>query len=144
MKLTKAFFGSALMSAMMVGALSFTTACSSTSKKQQAQQLTPEQQVQQQQTRDRDAFIAQTQARIDQLNKYAQDLLNRAASSPKPQSTKMENAAEDLDFQLKDARKQLTDVRTAAPQNWVDEKRGVERSMDRAESQYSNTSHMFQ
>ena len=128
----------------LLTALSLTTACSSSSKKNQAQQPTPEQQMQQQQSRDRDAFVNQTQARIDQMNKFTQDLRNRAATSPKPQSTKMENAAEDLDAQLKDAAKQLTDVRTAAPQNWVDEKRGVERSMDRAESQYSNTSHMFQ
>ena len=124
-----------------LGAISLTAtiAACSHSKKHEDAPPTPAQQAQSQLINDRTAYVNQTQARIDQLTKYSADLHTRSATAPKPNDKKLANAAEDLDSLISDAKKSLTEVQTAAPENWIDYKRDVDKSMTRVEAQYSNT-----
>jgi hypothetical protein len=95
---------------------------------------------------DRTQFVTTTQARIDEMTKFSQQLRSKAdaAQTPRPQGKKLANAAEDLDSLLNDARKSLTDVRSAAPANWVDYKRDVTKTLDRAETAYANDVRLLQ
>jgi hypothetical protein len=87
---------------------------------------------------ERDAYVKQAQSRIDSIEKSANDLESNSAKANKVQSKKMQNASDDIKALTDDARKELADVKSAAPQNWLDEKRDVERAIERAESTYSN------
>ena len=49
-----------------------------------------------------------------------------------------------METALKDAQKELADVKTAATENWIDEKRDVTKTMQQAEQQYSNSVHLIQ
>ena len=93
---------------------------------------------------DRTAYVQQTQTRIDQLTKFSGDLRTKAATAQKPQNKKLENTADDMDSLLGDAKKSLNEVTTSAPENWIDYKRDVEKSMDRAENEYSNSIRLLQ
>jgi hypothetical protein len=127
-----------ILNVVMAGfAVSLIAACSSSQKHQAGPAPTPQQQAASQMSNERTTYVNQTQSRIDQLSKFSSDLHTRAASAQKPNDKKMMNAAEDLDSLITDA--SLTEVKTAAPENWIDYKRDVEKSMDRAESQYSNS-----
>lgn len=88
---------------------------------------------------ERNDYVSRTQTRVDEMTKFATDLRTQAAAAQKPRSKKLENAADDMDSTLKDVTKELTDVKSAAPENWLDEKRDVEKSLMRAETQYSNS-----
>ncbi len=88
---------------------------------------------------ERTSYVQRIQARIDEMTKFANDLRTQSAAAQKPRSKKLENAADDIDSTLKDANKELADVKTAAPENWLDEKRDVEKSMMRAETQYTES-----
>lgn len=87
----------------------------------------------------RNEYVNTTQSRIDKMAAFGTDLKTKANAAGKVRAKKMQNASEDLSSLLEDARMQLTEVRTAAPENWMDEKRDVESAMSRAETQYSNS-----
>lgn len=105
---------------------------------------TPAQQATAALENDRNDFVNRTQARIDEMSKFAADLRAKADTAQKPQKKKLENAADDIDSSLKDVEKELTDVRQAAPENWIDEKRDVTKTMQQAETQYSNSVRLLQ
>lgn len=114
------------------------TACSSTPKTQTTA-ATQKDRAMNQQDADRDAYVKATQARIDKIAKLGSDLKSGSAKTDKVRAKKMQNASEDLNSLLDDVRQELADVKSALPQNWVDEKRDVEQSLNRAETQYSNS-----
>jgi glutamine amidotransferase PdxT len=93
---------------------------------------------------DRNAYVTQTQSRVDEMTKFSEQLRAKAAAAQKPQAKKLENAADDMDASLKDVEKELTDVRQAAPENWLDEKRDVTKTMQRAETQYNDSVRLIQ
>ena len=132
-----------VLAAFAATAMFATAGCSTDSKKDNPPP-TPQQQVNNKLTTERTSYVDQTQTRIDQLTKYSTDLRTHADQAQKPQNKKLENAADDMDSLLSDARKSLSDVKTSAPENWIDYKRDVEKSMDRAESEYSNTVHLLE
>lgn len=105
---------------------------------------TPQQQAVIQLNTDRDAYIAQTQTRIDEMHKFSENLRAQADAAQKPRQKKLQNAADDMESALKDVDKELADVKTSAPENWIDEKRDVEKTMMRAETQYSNSVRLIQ
>jgi hypothetical protein len=123
--------------------ITLAAACSSSQKHEAVAPQTPAQQAAAQMNAERTNYVNQSQTRIDQLTKYSQDLRTRSASAQKPNDKKMQNAADDLDSLLNDARKSLNEVKTAAPDSWTAYKRDVEKSMDRAESEYSNSMSMI-
>jgi len=134
------WFAMGLASVMVLSA----TGCMSTQKKEAAAQLTPAQQQQAQLAADRAAYVRQTQVRVGQLDQFSTQLRDKANATPKPQQKRIENAADDMESVLGDVKKSLREVTTAPPENWLDYKRDVEKSMDRAESQYSNTLNLLQ
>jgi hypothetical protein len=113
--------------------------CSHSQKRAEQPAPTPAQQAVTQLSTDRDAYVNATQARLQTMQQLAGDLRNRASQTQKPQSKKLENAADDMESYTKDVERQLADVKSAAPENWVDEKRDVEKVLSRAESHYSNS-----
>ncbi len=113
--------------------------CAHSSKHEEKKQPTAQEQAVQQMSSDRDAYVAATQSRLQTMQKLANDLRTRANEVQKPQSKKLENAADDMDSYTKDIERQLADVKNAAPENWVDERRDVEKVLSRAESFYSNS-----
>lgn len=121
--------------------------CSSSEKKQaNAQPAAPtahEQAVTQLQS-DRDAYVNRTDAKITQYRQHAENLRARAATQQKPMDKKLSNAAEDMESTLKDVQTALTEVKTAAPQNWLDYKRDVEKAINRADAQYANSTTLLQ
>jgi hypothetical protein len=130
-----------LASSAIALAAALTISCASAKKEQP---LTPQQQAMNQMAIDREAYLTQQQARIDQLQKFSQNLRQQSATAQAPRNKKLTNAADDLDSLLKDATSSMTGVRTAAPENWTDYKRDVEKSMSRAETQYSNSVRLLQ
>ncbi len=117
-------------------------ACSSKDKKADAAaqaQPTAEEQAVTQMSSDRDSYVTATQARIDALTNFGRELSQKSQSSDSVQRKKLSNASEDVNALLNTARRELADVKNSAPENWVDEKRDVERAMNLAESQYSNS-----
>ncbi|RYZ76043.1 MAG: hypothetical protein EOP05_06195 [Proteobacteria bacterium] len=125
---------------LAVAAVGF-VGCSHSAKKEEvaAQPPTAQEQAKSQLASDRDAYVAATQARLESMQKMAGDLRTRAAATQKPQSKKLENAADDMESFNKDIERQLADVKQAAPENWVDERRDVEKVLSRAESFYSQS-----
>jgi uncharacterized protein YukE len=119
------------------------TGCSSSPKKETHVPTAKEQTVYQQDS-DRNAYVAATQSRIDEIARLSNNLIGQSAQSNKVTAKKMQNASEDLNSLLNDVRRELNDVRTALPQNWVDEKRDVEKTLSRAETQYSNSVQLLQ
>lgn len=117
--------------------------CSTSEKKPAPPPPTPAEQAAIQLNNERATYTNQTQARINQLAEFAKKLRTQAATAAKPQNKKMSNAADDLDSYLVDAKKGLDEVKTAAPQNWLDYKRDVDRAMTRAESQYSTATSLL-
>ena len=128
----------------MVATVALLANCSSPSKQNDRKAATPAQAAVGNLNNDRNVFVNQTQARIDEMTKFAQELRVKAGTAPRPQAKKMTNSADDLDSLVNDVRTSLTDVRTAAPENWVDNKRDVEKYLNRAESAYSNDVKMLQ
>ncbi len=128
---------------LLIVAASFVALSACASKRHQAEQQTPPptpaQQAEANLAGERDAYVGQTQTRIDEMKKFAADLRARAETTPKPQKKKMQNAADDMDSALRDVEKELADVKDAAPANWLDEKRDVTKTMQRAETQYSSS-----
>ena len=122
---------------LVLAATSMLISCSSSSKKEAAKP-TPAEQADANMKSGQTQYVNQTQTRVDQLSQFSNQLRGKAAQTPSPQSKKLSNAAEDLDLMLKDATKELVEVRSAAPANWIDEKRDVDAAMSRAESHYSN------
>ena len=122
-------------------------ACSSSEKKQENAPPAPptahEQAVNQLQS-DRDAYISRTDAKITQYQQHAENLRARAATQQKPLDKKLSNAAEDMEANLKDIRSALGEVKAAAPQNWLDYKRDVEKAINRADAQYANSTTLLQ
>lgn len=88
---------------------------------------------------ERTDYVATTEARVAELTKASGDLRAKSQASPKVQAKKLSNAAEDLDSMLVDVRKSLDEVKAAAPENWIDYKRDVEKAMSRAETQYNSS-----
>lgn len=88
---------------------------------------------------ERSEYINQVQGRLEQLGQHSQDMRATAITSEKDKGKKLENAAEDLDSMLTDVKKNLAEVRTATPANWIDYKRDVDKALLRAETHYSNT-----
>jgi hypothetical protein len=131
---------------LLVLAVSFVALSSCAHKRQQAEAPppTPAQQAQAALANERDSYVNQTQSRIDEMTKFASDLRAKAETAQKPQKKKLQNAADDMDSSLKDVEKELTDVREAAPENWIDEKRDVTKTMQRAETQFSNSIRLLQ
>ena len=125
-----------LAAALVVG-------CSSGSKKQAAAPPTPAERAMNQLAADRDAYVRSTQAKIDNMDAYANTLRAQSASTDRVRAKKMQNASEDLRSLLNDVRAELADVRASAPQNWVDEKRDVEKTLSRAETQYSSSTQLL-
>jgi hypothetical protein len=122
------------------------TACSSKDKKSNeaaVQPPTAQEKAVSQMGTDRDSYVSATQARIDGLNNFGRELRQKAQTSDSVQRKKLSNAAEDIGSILNDARRELADVKNAAPENWVDEKRDVEKAMNLAESQYSNSVYLM-
>ena len=105
---------------------------------------TPAQQAQSQLNVERDQYVATTQNRIDEMTKFASDLRAKAETAQKPTKKKLQNAADDMDASLKEVSKELADVKSAAPENWLDEKRDVTKTMQQAETQYSNSIRLLQ
>ena len=118
--------------------------CAHSHKRSDAPPPTPQQAAVSQLDGDRTDFIARTQTRIDEMSKYAAQLRSRAETAQKPQKKKLENAADDLDSTLKDVQKNLVEVREASAENWLDYKRDVTKTMQTAETQYSNSVHLIQ
>jgi hypothetical protein len=114
------------------------------SQKQAENPPTPAQQAVSNLEHDRTDYVNRTQSRIDEMTKFAGDLRAKASTARKPTKKKLENAADDMDTALKDVEKELTDVRQAAPENWLDEKRDVTKTMQRAETQYENSIRLLQ
>ncbi|MES2854255.1 MAG: hypothetical protein V4692_00250 [Bdellovibrionota bacterium] len=122
-----------------------TIGCASNNKRTAAAPApTPAQQAVSQLETDRSTYVSQTQSRIDTIESFANDLEARAESTDKVKAKKMQNASEDMNSLLEEVRKELADVTSAAPQNWIDEKRDVERTLERAESNYSNSVRLLQ
>jgi carboxypeptidase C (cathepsin A) len=123
------------------------TACGHSQKHAEQAPPSPAQQASSQLETDRTNYVTQTQARIDQMTQFSQQLRTNAAQTAARDAAKAKketNAADDLDSMLNDVRKELTDVRTAAPSNWVDERRDVEKELSRMETQYSNAVTLMQ
>lgn len=139
MKVQMKIVQSALLTLAAVGFVG----CSHSSKKQEKQPPTAQEQAHQQMTSDRDAYVAATESRLQTLQKLSGDLRAKASQTQKPQSKKLENAADDMEAYTKDIANQLADVKNAAPENWVDERRDVEKVLSRAESFYSNSVSML-
>lgn len=133
-----------LNSIVTVSALIALAGCAHANKRADNPPPTPQQTAVAQLNGDRAEFIARTQARIDEMTKYATQLRDRSATAQKPQKKKLENAADDLDSSLRDAKKNLAEVTEAAPENWLDYKRDVTKTMQTAETQYSNSVHLIQ
>ena len=125
-------------------ALILTAGCSHASKHADQPAPTPQQQAVAQIGADREAYVAQTQTRINEMQKFGDTLRAQATTAQKPRQKKLENAADDMDSSLKDVSKALTNVKQAAPENWLDEKRDVTKAMMRAETQYSDSVHLIQ
>lgn len=135
---TKKYVGALLLSALVGPAIG----CASKNKQAEAPPPTPAEQAVSQLDSDRSAYVSQTQSRIDQMNKFSTELRTQAAqieASDKVKAKKMQNASDDLNSLLDDVRSELADVTSSLPENWLDEKRDVDKSMARAESQYSNS-----
>lgn len=131
---------SLMASALLLGA------CSNGDKKADAQPTPPtahEQAVNQLQT-DRDAYVHSTDAKLSQYQQHADALRSRANSVQKPMNKKLQNAAEDLDSSVKDVQAALEEVKSAAPQNWLDYKRDVEKAVNRADAQFANSTTLLQ
>ncbi len=127
--------------------LMFAAGCSHAGKRADhaaAAAPTPQQQAVMNLNTDRDAYIGQTQTRIDEMQKFSDNLRAQAATAQKPRAKKLENAADDMESTLKDVNKELADVKTAAPENWLDEKRDVTKAMMRAETQYNDSVRLIQ
>jgi hypothetical protein len=129
---------------VIASALLTLAGCAHTHKQAENPPPTPKQVAVTQLEGDRSEFISRTQARIDEMSKYATQLRERSVTAQKPEKKKLENAADDLDSSLRDAKKDLTEVRDAAPENWLDYKRDVTKTMQSAETQYSNSVHLIQ
>lgn len=125
---------------LAVAAIGF-VGCSHAEKKEEVAAAPPTaaEQAKSQQATDRDAYVAATESRLTTMQKLASDLRSRAATAQKPQSKKLENAADDMESFNKDIERQLADVKNSAPENWVDERRDVEKVLSRAESFYSTS-----
>ena len=118
-------------------ALVLTIGCGSSDKKTAAP--TEQQKAISQLDASRSEYVNVTQTRIDKMATFGTDLKTKATAADKVRAKKMQNASEDLSSLLDDARSELAEVRSAAPENWMDEKRDVESAMSRAETQYSNS-----
>ena len=131
---------------LMVAAASMVTlsACAHRSKHAENPPPTPAQQAQANLAIERDSYVSQTQNRVNEMSKFAADLRAKAETAQKPQSKKLQNAADDMDSALKEVEKELADVKASAPENWIDEKRDVTRTMQQAETQYSNSVRLIQ
>jgi PBP1b-binding outer membrane lipoprotein LpoB len=132
-------------STALVAAL-FLGACSHGNKKTEAQAAPPtahDQAVTQLQV-DRDAYVNSTDAKLNQYKQHADALRTRSASVQKPMNKKLQNAAEDLDSSVKDVQAALEEVKQAAPQNWLDYKRDVEKAVNRADAQFANSTSLLQ
>jgi hypothetical protein len=115
------------------------SSCAENSKKQEAAPPSAYDKTVSKMDANQEAYVVKTQSRIAELKSFGEQLRTKAAVATKPQGKKMSNAAEDLDSLIKDVTKQLADVSSASPTNWIDEKRDVDRALERAESKYSNS-----
>lgn len=114
-------------------------ACSHKSKHDDKKEPTAQEQANTQLDSQKEAFLVRVQSRIDEMTKNAADMRTRAAAMPKNNQKKVQNAADDLESLLKDARTSMESVRSADATHWVDYKRDVDSAMGKAESQYSNS-----
>lgn len=105
---------------------------------------TPEQKAVTDLGNDRQDFVNRTQARIDEMSRFSAQLRTKADTTANPQKKKLSNAADDMDSDLKDVANSLNEVKQAAPQDWLDYKRDVTKSMQQAETQYSNSIRLLQ
>lgn len=127
--------------ALSVATAGLIGACSHKEKKsaEPAPQQDPQAQAASQLDAEKMGYVNRVQARIDELSRNAADMRSRAMSVAKPNQKKVQNAADDLDSLLKDARTSLDSVRSADATHWVDYRRDVDAAMGKAESQYSNS-----
>lgn len=120
-------------------ALLFLAGCS-TSSKNASNPPSDKQQAMNQLNSSRDEYVSSTQARIDKMASLSKSLKDKASSAKdSTRAKKMENASNDLNSLLDDARKQLGEVKDAKTENWLLEKSDVENAMSRAETQYTNS-----
>lgn len=130
-------------SAVILGCV-LTVGCAGKPKQEAKREPTAAEQATAQLDADRNNYVNQAQARIDSIEKFASDLDSNAANADKVKAKKMQNASDDIISLTEEARKELLDVKTAAPQNWLDERRDVERTLERAEATYSNSMRLIQ
>ncbi len=128
------------------------TACSHNGTKQTAHAAPPApptaaQQAATQLESERSAYINSSQGRIDRMTQFSQNLrvnASKLAATDPNRAKKQENAAEDLDSLLNDARTNLAQVKNAAAPNWVDWRRDEDKALSRAESQYTGDISLLQ
>ena len=131
-----------LKSTFVVAAMVGAAGCSSEPAHDNAQQQrppTPQEEAARRSEAERQDYVQRTQARIDEMAKTMATLRTQAAQTAQPQRKKSENAADDMDALLRDARKELNDVKNSSPEAWHDEKRDVDTVMARAETRFSLT-----
>lgn len=127
---------------LAVMSMSLVVGCSSNSKKQETAAAAPAPTAQEvavnQMQAERDAYVRQVESKIQRYDQFASQLKSQSATTAKPLSKKMENASEDLKTATEEVREDLAEVKSAAPINWLDERRDVEESMTMADSIYAS------
>ena len=93
---------------------------------------------------DRDAYVAATQARIVRLTKRSDELHGRAENATGPQKQKLQNISDDYDSALTQVRRDFAQVQKAPPQDYLDQKRSVEKDIGRAEEAFSSSLNVYQ
>ena len=123
-------------------------ACAHNDKRQDQQEAqkpapTAQEQAVSQMQMDRDSYVQRVTNKLNEYQQHSQTLRNQASTAQKPMNKKLENAAEDMDSTLKDVSKALNEVKSSAPQNWLDYKRDVEKAMNRADAQFTNSTSLL-
>lgn len=138
MKKNNRFKLSATLMAMSMAFVG-TAACSSNEKKQQPAPPSPADQAMNRLATEKKSYVDHAQQRVNDLTEFASQLHEQSTKASIPKAKKMQSAAADLNISLLDVREELVDVKQAKPEDWIDQKRDVDRALNRAESQYTNS-----
>ena len=142
MKLNSALAYTVVMASFALGACAHNEKHQDQQQAQKAPPTAQEQAVSQMQM-DRDSYVQRVTNKLNEYQQHTATLRQQAQSAQKPMNKKLENAAEDMDSTLKDVNTALNEVKSSAPQNWLDYKRDVEKAMNRADAQFSNSTSLL-
>jgi cytochrome c5 len=106
---------------------------------EQAAQGAQDQVVVAQMAQDREAYVQRTKQRIANLTQRSDELHQRAAQAMGPEKIHLQNSSSDFDDALTDARRNLAQVETVEPRYWLDQKRGLEKAINKAEAAYEGS-----